>query len=128
MLYGKDVFRDGNGYLDANAISAKLSNGSSGWSKLGPVLSDENGRRAAELANAGKIVVAVMPNPSGHGHIALVLPGAATKVSSWGVLAPNSAAFKFEAPNSKSSYVGKPLSYAFRKSEAEKTIYYYSDP
>ncbi|HQT83581.1 MULTISPECIES: hypothetical protein [Acidiphilium] len=55
-------------YRQANQLILYLANPAHGWKQVGL-------KKASELADQGKVVVGGMAEPSGHGHVIIVLPG-----------------------------------------------------
>lgn len=66
---------------------------------------------AQDLANLGALVVAAYKNETGHGHVAVVIPGIAQPSASWGSPAPK----LFNV--GKDVFLGKKASFAFQKDE-----------
>jgi hypothetical protein len=108
-----------NDYMLANDIAIYVATNPDKWTSLGTADSQDALDQAAGYANLQKAVIAVHPG-TGHGHVALVLPGALTPSGNWGLNVPNSASFFQNKP--KQSYVGRGLSYAFT-APAGVTIY-----
>lgn len=97
-------------YMLISEISDFVS-GSDKWTMLGPAYDQNALKRAQDLANSKKAVVAVYLDENNIGHVSLVLPGSLKKSGIWGFEVPNSASFFTGEP--ENSYVGKSLSYAF---------------
>lgn len=123
-LYNVTDFKTGpNSHMSASQIYDTVSNNGSAWTKIGSVLDDDNTLCAQSAANAGLPVIAVMKG-SPHGHIALVIPGEPSKVSSWDQkLAPMSASFLIGHPDQ--SYVKGLLNKAYGSVNASKAVYFY---
>lgn len=121
-IYGVTDFKSGpQSYMSANQIADAVAGGGL-WKPIGPLLDDDNALCAQAASNAALPVIAVM-KATGHGHIALVIPGEPQHSASWGKLAPNSASFLLGKPDK--AYVNGPLSKAFRQGDAAKATYYY---
>jgi hypothetical protein len=125
-VYGVTDFKDPKrpaGYLDANSIADQVAI-SEEWERIGTASEPSALKQATQDANRSVAVVAVWknPDPNGHGHGALVLPGPASSTS-WGSDVPNSASFFLSKPVSE-SYIGLPLSKAFKKSIRNEIILY----
>lgn len=73
----------------ANAIVRSLWASEGGWERLATA------EAAQAAANSGRVVVVGLENPTGHGHLALVLPGGPTPggfcLTAWGSMTPGSA-------------------------------------
>jgi hypothetical protein len=111
----------GGGYMSANEIYDNVSLDPH-WAKLGTVFDEDNNLCAQALANNSFPVIAVQKG-AGHGHIALVLPGAPARSPSWKFLTANSASFFLDQPNT--GYINKLLSNAFGEENAKKAVFYY---
>ncbi|WP_162601305.1 hypothetical protein [Occallatibacter savannae] len=95
--------------MSANAIAAFVA-ADQKWTSLGSCDKQLSLDQAQGYANLKKPVVAVyVAQP--HGHVALILPGSASKSQTWGMQVPNSASFPLDAP--QKAYVAGPLSKAF---------------
>jgi hypothetical protein len=107
-------------YLSANQIGTYLAV-SGKWTKLG-IASDQNALNQAKgYADVKKAIVASMqaqPND----HVAIILPGPLSLSSSWKLKVPNSASFFLKKP--QNSYVGKPLSFAFKSEDTGSVAIY----
>lgn len=99
-------------YMTAGEISDFL-NTSTKWKAIGQSYDQNALKKAQELANAKKAVVAVYRNADGVGHVALITPGELQASGSWGLSVPNAVSFFQKDPTK--SFVGKGLSYAFTK-------------
>ena len=114
-VYGISDFEitgQSNWFMSASGIINFVSE-SADWTDLGNANNQEALSKAQEAANAGKATLAIlMEKPQGH--VVVILPGKLTPSGKWGVSVPNSASFFLNVP--KLSYVGKPLSYAFKES------------
>jgi hypothetical protein len=100
----------GGGTPRANEVAAWIET-SDAWELLGEAADPVALRRAQAAANSRLATVAVRTDDP-DGHIALILPGEPAASHAWGRLVPNSASYFSHDP--ERSYVGKPLSYAFR--------------
>jgi hypothetical protein len=120
-IYSVSDFKKGTGYLSANGIWDFVT-ASSRWVLVGGVFDQDNNLCAQALANRAYPVIAVM-KASGHGHIALVIPGAAEKSPKWNMIAAYSASFLYEHP--ESAYVGGLLSKAFGPENAKNAKFFY---
>jgi len=73
----------------ANAIVESLATSAEGWQRL------PNAEAAQAAANRGRFVVVGLENPTGHGHMAIILPGGPTPggraLTCWGSMTPGSA-------------------------------------
>jgi len=92
------------------------------WEKIGPGYDDQALAKAQEMANNKKAAVAIYLDDQGLGHMALILPGTLTPSGSWGMQVPNAASFSLSEPST--SFVGKSLSYAFRRSQLKDLTLY----
>lgn len=118
-------------YLSANAIAKALVTDGD-WESLGTAEKEANRVAAQNAANSKRAVIAVWNNtriksPDGlyHGHVALIIPGKAIETG-WGKNVPNTASFVMGVPDK--SFIGKPMSQAFRKdSQSEVAFYAYKD-
>lgn len=118
-VYKINDFDNGSGeYISANDIAAYVLIHTDIWTLLGDASSQKVLDDAQGYAKFGKAVIAVQPNPSGHGHVALILPGSQQYSGNWNLKCPNSASFFLNKPNN--SYAFKPLSYAFTTTENVK--------
>lgn len=125
QIYGLTDFKTASGYLSANAIADYLGSHST-WERIGSVRDEGSNLCAQALANAAYPVVASLKQ-SGHGHIALVLPGDPTISPSWGnIWVANSASFFYNNPYE--AYVGEAISKAFRSELAAQASFYYRRP
>lgn len=106
-----DFDRQGGGFLTANEIADYLIIHTEQWTFLGLASSQKVLDEAQGFANLKKPVVAVLPNASEHGHIALILPGTVQASGNWKLNCPNSASFFLNKPSK--SYVSKHLGFAF---------------
>lgn len=123
-VYGvKDFHREGvpTAYLTANEIADAVLI-SPKWERIGNASEAVALDQAGTDANQNVAVVAVWKNPDGHGHVAIVLPGPFTETS-WGKKVPNSASFFLSRPKSE-SYIGLPLSRAFKKDIRQQVLLY----
>jgi hypothetical protein len=121
-IYGVTDFKSGpTSYMSANQIADTVAGGGV-WKPIGPLLDDDNALCAQAASNAALPVIAVM-KATGHGHVALVIPGEPQQSPSWEKLAPNSASFLLGKPDK--AYVNGPLSKAFRPEDAAKATFYY---
>lgn len=109
-----DDLKDEEGhYIDYHEIY-DFVNGNSGWTFLGNGNDQSVLDNAQDLANKGYAVIAIDSDDK-HKFCALIVEGEQKKSGSWGLNAPNSAAF---FPGSKpESFVNKTLNYAFRNPE-----------
>jgi len=98
-------------YLTADLIALNVKTDTR-WIDLGPANTQASLDAAQQAANCGRAVIATEFNPTGSGHVALILPGLQATSDNWGLNVPNSASFFVNKP--KSAYVGKGLSYAFQ--------------
>lgn len=101
---------DGLGYEEfggknANEIFDFMSDPKNGWLSV-----DE--QVAQSHANNGAIVLAGWKNPTGHGHVCLVLPGILEKSGSYGRAVPKVCNI------GKDVFFGKKLSFAFAPSQS----------
>lgn len=125
-MYGVDDFKLGeNSYQSANQMWAFVNSPDSKWQKLGQVFNEQNNLCAQSMVNTGWPVIALL-QASGHGHVALVIPGEVQSSSSWGMLVANSASFFLNKVDSV--YLSKPLSNAFGVDSAQKAIFFYRAP
>lgn len=113
-VYGIDDFATSgaNGSLCPASQIDDLVENSPQWSLLGRADNQEALTLAQETANAGKAVLAILDEEP-QGHVVLILPGELTPSGKWQLSTPNSASFFLNVP--RLSYVGKPLSYAFKE-------------
>ena len=123
MVYGIHDFYDEEKerYLLANEIADFLAKEDK-WTLLGKGSEQSALNEAQGYANLGKAVVAVLKSNSGHGHVAIILPGESGPSSAWGLNVPNSASFFIYKP--ESSYIGKKLSYAFKSKNKGNVLLY----
>lgn len=125
-IYGVKDFKSGEKtHQTANQMWNTVNAPGSKWRKLGGVFDEQNNLCAQSMANAGWPVIAIL-NASGHGHVALVIPGEPQKSGSWGMLVVNSASFFLGKPGS--AYLNKPLSNAFAAANAQKASFFYRNP
>jgi hypothetical protein len=140
LLFGNTDLKTGKGKFDfvlANDIAQMLAAGHRGWLLIGEATDQRTLDKAQEWANAGRAVVAAKSNPSGAGHVALIIPGTtqaytfwhkphlgdATYKLDWGDLrAPNAAALSLDDQNLM--FVGCPLSAAGWKQPNGVKLYY----
>lgn len=112
-VYGIDDFKDPGKpgeYISANLIETYVVTHNDLWVLLGDAGDQKVLNEATTDANQGHAVIAVEQG-KGHGHVALVLPGAQTYSSNWKLQVPSSAAFFLGNP--KEAYVKDKLSKAF---------------
>lgn len=109
-VYGIDDFDDGGAMMPMSKIDEYVA-GSSEWTMLGTADNQEALNKAQDAANAGKATLAILKEEP-QGHVVIILPGKLTPSGKWGLSAPNSASFFLNVP--RLSYVGKPMSYAFK--------------
>lgn len=125
-IYGVKDFKSGETtHKTANQMWNTVNAPESKWRKLGGVFDEQNNLCAQSMANAGWPVIALL-NASGHGHVALVIPGEPQMSGSWGMLAVNSASFFLGKP--VSAYLNKQLSNAFDAASAQKASFFYRNP
>lgn len=125
-IYGVKDFKSGETtHQAANQMWNTVNAQGSKWLKLGGVFDEQNNLCAQSMANAGWPVIALLKS-SGHGHVALVIPGEPQKSGSWGMLAVSSASFFLGKP--ASAYLNKPLSNAFDAASAQKASFFYRNP
>lgn len=125
-IYGVADFKTTAGqHFSANQIWDAVNAAGVRWARIGPILNEQNNLCAQSVANAGMPIIAVM-QAEGHGHVALVVPGEPTPSAIWGMLAANGASFFLDKP--ASGFVSKPLSHAFSKDSAGRTIFFYRKP
>lgn len=125
-IYGVKDFKSGDtAHQTANQMWETVSASGSRWRKLGSIFDEQNNLCAQSMANAGWPVVALL-KASGHGHVALVIPGEPQMSGSWGMLAANSASFFLNKP--ASAYLNKPLSSAFDAGSARQASFFYRSP
>lgn len=93
---------------------------SKNWDDLGAVNDQKALDEAQHRASLGKPVIAALrePDPKKHGHVALIGPGPLTPSRTLGVSTPVSASFFQGRP--KQNYIGKPLSCAFKVTDAPR--------
>lgn len=118
-IYGiTDFERPGGGFLTANEIAGYVEFKTEQWTLLGDAGVQQTLTDAQEYANRKKAVIAVQYNSTGHGHVAIVIPGALQPSGTWRLKCPNSASFFLNRPNR--AYISKPLSYAFTAPDGVK--------
>jgi hypothetical protein len=120
-IYSVSDFKTATGFLSANAIWDYVS-ASGNWVSLGEVYNEDNNLCAQAMANQAVPVIAVM-KASGHGHIALVIPGDPGKSGTWNMLVAYSASFLYNHP--EKAYVGGLLSKAYQPDDAKKAVFFY---
>jgi hypothetical protein len=120
-IYSVTDFQTTLGFLSANAIADYVAHHGK-WVAFGMVFDENNNLCAQALANSAYPVIAVM-QATGHGHIALIIPGEPQQSSTWRLLTANSASFFYEKP--ATAYVGGPLSKAFDPAHARNAVFYY---
>lgn len=101
---------DGYGYQDfdgmlANEMFDYMNKYENGW------ISIPDDFTAQSHANTGVLVMASSKNPSGNGHICLIIPGILEKSNSWGRAVPKVANV------GKDVFFGKKVSFAFSVNE-----------
>jgi hypothetical protein len=101
-------------YLTADMIALNVKTDAR-WVDLGPANSQGSLDAAQQAANCGRAVIATEFNPTGSGHVALILPGVESASGNWGLNVPNSASFFVDKPDK--AYIGKGLSYAFSSAD-----------
>ncbi len=125
-IYGVTDFKSGKAlHQSANQMWDTVNASGTAWKTLGTVFDETNNLCAQSIANAGWPVIALLKT-SGHGHVALVIPGQPVKSGSWKILAANSASFFLDKP--ASAYLNKPLSNAFGQADAQKAMFFYRQP
>lgn len=125
-IYGVKDFKSGvSTHQAANEMWSTVSASGSKWSKLGGVFDEQNNLCAQSMANAGWPVIALLKG-TGHGHVALVIPGEPKKSDTWGMLVANSASFFLDKP--ASAYLNKPLSNAFNTTSSQTSAFFYRNP
>lgn len=125
-IYGVKDFKLGETtHQSANQMWDTVNASGSRWEKLGSVFDEQNNLCAQSMANAGWPVIALL-QATGHGHVALVIPGEPLKSGSWGMLAANSASFFLAKPTS--TYLNMPLSSAFSVASAQNASFFYRNP
>lgn len=87
--------------LNANQMIELMKKTDSGW------IQPADHTTAQNHANQGVLVVAGKSNPSGHGHVCLVIPGILEKSGSWSVSVPKCVNV------GKDVFIGKKISAAF---------------
>jgi hypothetical protein len=122
-IYNVTDFKTATGYMLANQILDFVSH-SDAWHKIGPVLDADNNLCAQAAVNQGHPTVAVSPGDP-HGHIAMAIPGLPVQASKWNILTVNSASFLYNKP--AQSYLGGPLSGAWKKEDAVNAVFYFRD-
>lgn len=108
-LYGVTDFRSGGGWMTANNMLDHVRAHPARWSLLGKANSQSVLDEAARGAAQGQPVIALMRGSPGH--VAIILPGAPSPSTGWGLKAPNSAQFSLD--NVDGAYVFCRLSYGF---------------
>lgn len=103
-------------FYTANEIATLLQTGVdpwSNWSDLGTADNQDILSQSKQLADSGKLVLAVWRNPDGNspGHVALIGPGPLTPSGTWSLNTPVSASFVLNQP--QKAFLGQPLSCAF---------------
>lgn len=125
-IYGVKDFKSGETtHQTASQMWNTVNGPGSKWMKLGAVFDEQNNLCAQSMANAGWPVIALL-NASGHGHVALVIPGEPQRSGSWGMLTVNSASFFLDKP--ASVYLNKPLNNAFGAASAQRAWFFYRNP
>jgi hypothetical protein len=125
-VYDVTDFKSGSkGHQSANQMWETVNAPGTKWIKLGTVFDEGNNLCAQSTANAGWPVIALL-KATGHGHVALVIPGQPTVSNSWGILSANSASFFLDKPTSV--YLNKALSSAFGPANAKKAVFFYRKP
>lgn len=89
----------------ANQMVEFMRRPDSGWIQLA------DSKTAQEHANNGVLVIAGRGNPSGHGHVCLIVPGILEKSGSWGDAVPKCVNV------GKDVFFGKKVSFAFSGDE-----------
>lgn len=92
------------------------------WQLLGHAYEQQALDQAQNHANTKKAVVAVYLDTDNIGHVSLIIPGELKPSGSWGFNVPNSASFFLSQP--ENSYVGKGLSYAFKRNMIKEVLLY----
>jgi hypothetical protein len=118
-LHGAYCLTDFDDGPSANEIAARLAS-SNEWIDLGEASSQQALDRARRAAAAGDAVVAAQREPL-HGHVALILPGPASrsvrkdgKPSAWGSLQiPRAAGMQLDNPKGIPTFIGRRLSSAW---------------
>jgi hypothetical protein len=125
-IYGIKEFKSGEqSHQSANQMWDTANASGSKWVKLGGVFNEQNNLCAQSMANTGWPVIALL-KASGHGHVALIIPGEPQKSGTWSMLAANSASFFLDDPDS--AYLNKPLSNAFGNANAQNASFFYRKP
>jgi len=108
--------------LRANEIAGYVQSHPEKWTFIGTADQQSALDEAQVHANGNLATIAIMVgNPTGH--VAIILPGTQQPSGFWnGLLTPNSASFFLNKP--KQSYVGKPLSFAFKLVEIKDVKLY----
>lgn len=124
----KTVYRNNDFYSKSSGrymlVSeiAKFLEGSSEWKLLGHGYEQDALDQAQKYANTKKAAVAVYLDEENIGHVSLILPGELKPSGSWGFNVPNSASFFLSKP--ENSYIGKGLSYAFKRNMLKGVLLY----
>lgn len=113
-FYEIDEFKDGQGFIDYNAMHDIILGKFGTWVLLGDAKNQNVLKVAQEKANNGQATVAVSTK-SAYGHVVIIVPGHLEAGKSWGLDVPNCASF-FMVKNLK-SFSSKPLNYAWRSSD-----------
>ena len=108
-------------YMRVSEI-AKFLDGNKQWKLLGRAYEQEALDQAQNYANTKKAAVAVYLDEENIGHVSLILPGELKLSGSWGFNVPNSASFFLSDP--QNSYMGKGLSYAFKRNMIKEVLLY----
>lgn len=116
-FYSKESGR----YMRVSEIAAYLE-GNTSWKLLGHAYEQEALDKAQKHANTKKAVVAVYMGTDDMGHVSLIIPGELKPSGSWGFNVPNSASFFLGQP--ENSYIGKGLSYAFKRNMIKQVLLY----
>ena len=127
----KEVYKTNDFYLQTekrymtNSEIADYLQKNEKWKLLGKAYDQKVLEEAQNIANANRPVMAIYVNSENICHTAIVLPGELKLSGTWGFKVPNSVSFFFNEP--ENSYVGKPLSYAFRRDMIMQVLIYGRD-
>ena len=122
-VFGIDDFGFQQPEATANTMADYMAHNPALWESLGNGESQAALTRAQAEANSGKAVIAVWNNPGGHGHVALIIPGALRPSSSWhSLLVPNAAQVSLN--DLSRAWIGRPLSESFGPDKQKNVIIY----
>ena len=108
-------------YMRVSEIAAFLEENKR-WKLLGHAYEQDALDQAQSHANTKKPAIAVYLDEENIGHVSLILPGELKPSGSWGFNVPNSASFFINQP--ENSYIGKGLSYAFKRNMIKEVLLY----